>query len=272
MTLRFGSASDATLSRDRETLLKALIAEEGRSRPSEIKGRPMLSTAVANPEGTPGFRRMRADTAYDLRAVLCSEVVFDLDDKRPGRPGDFPLSLREDFRDLCLTLVEERIPFLAALSAGSGVHVGVTLADHIGVTGEDHRRAFVSAIKTLIQERRGNESSVSLDWATPPEAAFDPVTLFPAYQARLIREFGARKRPDSPYRKVLWADSEYRALPELRADAYKQARLVIPTRLPVLRGGVGVVHEQVREALGGRCPKTSECYRNFPCDGCAVSA
>lgn len=222
----------------RKAWLQALLHEAAYS------GEP-VRVGWADQTGKPGHRRDvgAGDIHYDLRCVLPTQAVFDLGDHTPWE---------RTVRDTHLVwdqLNEWAVPYLGALTGGKGTHTEVFLRPR----GAD-RTWFVAAVLAAINDRLGVQAELRGEGVT-----CDPVTVAPAPQSRLLREFGAIKKNN---RKVLWTQGPgpYRPIPLDRDEAYRQASGLVPTSFEVATHPPGARHRAVAEMLGKACPREPGCF------------
>lgn len=206
---------------------------------------------------------------YDYYCVLPTEVVFD-----QGDHGDW-WRVRRDAMLTWRVLNEWGVSYIAALSAGKGIHTHVYLRPFFEPSSlaESVRLLFAQAVLD-----RANYLLHGWDILVPKEdeVEADPLFYSPARDSRVIREFGARSHGGkSAHRKTLWmvGPAPIRVLPDSRDAAYEQAGLRFPSELPISRSPPAVWNAEVRAALGGVCPVRDECYTEVAgCDRCPLTA
>lgn len=244
----------------RRPLVEALLKEEARSRPEDHG--PVMLRVAHHTQGEHGEKlwRLAKDPAYDYRTVLASEIVFD-----QGDHGDW-MRARSEAHALWTALDRWGLRYHAALSAGNGIHTHVYMRP-LDPESDLVRGTAATFIRWAVQLALAEDDLADVDDTE------DPRLLTPAWQSRLIREFGARKSPDSKWRKTLWSDSKFRPLPETREEAYAQAGLVLPRELSMNDFVPGWMHHEIASALGP-CPKSADCLFDpyGTCDHCPSGA
>jgi hypothetical protein len=250
---RFGFRSDVIFEAHRTALAEALLAEEFFSRPEGTPGPPRIRVGDADAAGHPRqWRHIESPTeiAYQLRCVLANQVVFDVGDHTAwDRTVRDTHMLWDVLNEWAAWMAPHgfRLEYWGALTGGVGTHTETFLHPN----GLD-RKAFADTVVGACNERLGLEQSLA-----DGGVIVDPVCVAPNYEARQVREFGAAKKGR---RKTLWTfgPGPYRRLPLDRDEAYKQAGVVIPTRLPIAEWPPGALHATVAVTFG-RCPRGPQC-------------
>lgn len=257
------------LMKQRRRLVSLLLEEAKRC------GLDDLVVASHNSEGRwSNWRRTRGAADYDYRAVLPSQVTFDVGDR-----GDWDRCRRTTHR-LWTVLNRCEVPYWGSLTSGKGTHTTVFIRPHRTVNDEDMRPFFawfvvkqVAEMEPIVDVINEGDLFELLD--------IDPVCAFPNVESRQLREFGARKR-GSEHRKTLWVfgPGRFDFLPAERDEAYKYKDIVIPDALPVASRPPGAKHHEVSTALGKPCPQGAFCFPGptrsgeqdqFPCRHCPVT-
>lgn len=293
MELLAGGKSEMRFHEDRRALLNALLKEEEVACTFKRDEKVKIRVCSAGPDGQPTRWRMteRGDPAYDYRVILRSQIVFDQGDhgnwSRARRDAHAIWDVLNDF--LVRSDGTGNGQYWGSITGGKGIHTDVFIRPfsipHVvtdSYSGDsiekmlDLRIDFaqnvlaacrarlpfddrLTAILLLEDAKTEAEKADIMDRYAVVEA--DPRLLAPKGD-QLVREFGARKKPNAKNRKVLWTvgPGPYRPLPETREAAYTAPSLPIPTKIVPSEQPPGVFHAIVRETLGGVCPKGPQCF------------
>ena len=259
---------------------------------------------------------------YALRSVLPNQIIFDLGDdivgpsERKPQPWLATRGQAHALADACHAL---GVPFHLGLSSGKGLHLEVfldpaaewasrlSLAGSCAECGHGHEGdrcrepvGLSAESRCPCRDFRRCEEAEDRRWpvarAIVAEAnrilgvewpakgvVFDPLLIAPHEGSRLVREWGERKSPLAPHRKVLWHEGAgpMPRLPDTREAAYAQAEAMAAKRGSCRPSSIQRAHAAsaldsrwVRDLFGAGCPQGPQCHSpegDWPiCEGCPI--
>lgn len=265
---------------DRQQLTDLLVQEaRACGLPNLTVGRQRANGAWAPWSYTVG------DTSHTYRAVLPSQIVFDIGDHAPWE------KIRWATHRLWTILNRWGIAYWGSLSGGKGTHTEFFIrpTPEIGYDdgwrkhgirpGTDLRPIIADWIVRQMMDLEPVKRQIMVK---DPYDHFDIDTghIAPMPQMKLLRDFGCLK-PSMGTRKTLWTTgpAPFPWLPTTRNEAYKYNRVLVPLSLPVNDDVPGASQHERASSIHGPCPQgpqclpgpQSECGADGSCAHCPVT-